>query len=140
MVMAGDTIHNFVDGVAIGASFVVSPVLGAITAFSTFLHEVPHEIGDFGILLKAGWRRRNILLTNIISALATLIGAFLVYLMPVGDHILGVFIAIAAGLFLYLGACGGALLQGGSATVQPGVLLDCFGGEIDERLFRDFLF
>jgi len=104
MVMAGDTIHNFVDGVAIGASFLIAPTLGIITAFSTFLHEVPHEIGDFGILLKAGWRRRNILLTNLLSASVALLGALLVFYIPLGSSIIGSLIAISAGLFLYLGA------------------------------------
>jgi len=59
LVLFGDTIHNFIDGVAIAASFMISPNLGFITALSTFLHEVPHEIGDFGILLKAGWKRSD---------------------------------------------------------------------------------
>jgi len=104
LVIFGDTIHNFIDGVAIGASFMISPNLGLITALSTFLHEVPHEIGDFGILLKAGWRNSKILLVNIFSSLTTIVGAFLVYFFNSNDYLNGSLMAVSAGVFLYLGA------------------------------------
>lgn len=103
-VLLGDTIHNFIDGVAIGVSFLVSPGLGLVTATSTFLHEIPHEIADFGILLKAGWRKRNIILINIFSASITLLGALTIYLFPVSGYLIGILLAVAAGIFLYLGA------------------------------------
>ena len=103
-VIFGDTIHNFIDGVAIGASFMINPNLGLITAFSTFLHEVPHEIGDFGILLKAGWNKSRILKINIISSLMTIVGAFTVYLFSNSQSLNGILMAISAGIFLYLGA------------------------------------
>ena len=80
-VMVGDTIHNFIDGVAIAAAFSITPGLGALTAVSTFLHEVPHEIGDFGVLLKAHWSKRSIIATNVISACASLVGAVLVFVL-----------------------------------------------------------
>jgi len=104
LVIFGDTIHNFIDGVAIGAGFLINPNLGLITALSTFLHEVPHEIGDFGILLKAGWKRSKILFVNIISALMTVAGAFTVYIFSNSDLLNGSLMAISAGVFLYLGA------------------------------------
>jgi len=104
LVIFGDTIHNFIDGVAIGAGFLINPNLGWITAFSTFLHEVPHEIGDFGILLKAGWSKSKILLVNIVSALMTVVGAFTVYLFSHNESLNGILMAISAGVFLYLGA------------------------------------
>lgn len=104
LVIFGDTIHNFIDGVAIGASFMINPNLGLITAFSTFLHEVPHEIGDFGILLKAGWKRGRIFIINIISSLTTIIGAFLVYFFSQSEMLNGSLMAVSAGVFLYLGA------------------------------------
>ncbi|MEK7168817.1 MAG: ZIP family metal transporter [Patescibacteria group bacterium] len=103
-VIFGDTIHNFIDGVAIGAGFLINPNLGLITAFSTFLHEVPHEIGDFGILLKAGWNRSRILVVNIISSLMTVVGAFTVYFFSHSETLNGTLMAISAGVFLYLGA------------------------------------
>ncbi len=104
LVIFGDTIHNFIDGVAIGAGFLINPNLGWITAFSTFLHEVPHEIGDFGILLKAGWSKSKILFVNVVSALMTVVGAFTVYLFSHNESLNGTLMAISAGVFLYLGA------------------------------------
>lgn len=104
LVVFGDTIHNFIDGVAIGAGFLINPNLGLITAFSTFLHEVPHEIGDFGILLKSGWNKSRILVINIISSLMTVVGAFTVYFFSHSEVLNGTLMAISAGVFLYLGA------------------------------------
>lgn len=104
LVVFGDTIHNFIDGVAIGAGFLIEPRLGLVVALSTFLHEVPHEIGDFGILLKAGWKRSKILVINIISSLTTVIGAFTVYFFSHSETLNGTLMAISAGVFLYLGA------------------------------------
>lgn len=103
-VVIGDSIHNFIDGVAIAASYFVSPGLGFITAFSTFLHEVPHEISDFGILLRAGWARRLVLIVNVLSALTTLLGALMVYFFSLNEVLIGFLLAVSAGLFLYLGA------------------------------------
>ena len=104
MVIAGDTIHNFVDGAAIAAAYLFNPGLGVITALSTFLHEVPHEIGDFGILLKAGWKRKKIFGVNLVSAMAAVAGAVAVMVLPLNKAVIGVMVAGAAGLFLYLGA------------------------------------
>lgn len=102
-VILGDTIHNFLDGVAIAASFMISPSLGLVVALSTFLHETPHEIADFGILLSAGWSRKKALATNFLSALATFPGALLTYFYASGvESAVGVLLAIAAGLFLYI--------------------------------------
>jgi len=104
IVIVGDTIHNFIDGVAIAATYLVNPGLGVITTVSTFLHEVPHEIGDFGILLKAGWKRKKILLVNILSASTTIVGALVVVLWINSPELIGILLAVSAGLFLYLGA------------------------------------
>ena len=101
LVIVGDTIHNFIDGVAIGASFLVSPGLGLITAL---LHEVPHEIGDFGILLRVGWSRPKIFIVNAISASMTIVGAFALLLFAGNDVLIGSLLAVSAGVFLYLGA------------------------------------
>lgn len=103
-VIVGDTIHNFIDGIAIAATYFTSPGLGLVTAISTFLHEVPHEIGDFGILLKAGWKRAKVLWVNIVSASMTVVGAFLVYFYSENEVLNGTLMAISAGIFLYLGA------------------------------------
>jgi zinc and cadmium transporter len=104
LVLFGDTIHNFIDGVAIGAAFFAAPGLGLVTALSTFLHEVPHEIGDFGILLKAGWKKGKIVWVNVISASATIVGAFALLFFVHNEGLIGGLLAISSGVFLYLGA------------------------------------
>lgn len=103
LVILGDTIHNFIDGIAIGAAFMINPGLALITAISTFLHEVPQEIGDFGIMLKAGWEKRKILIVNLLSASTTIIGALVLYFFLSGTAWVGALLAVAAGFFLYLG-------------------------------------
>lgn len=106
LVIAGDTIHNFIDGVAIGAAYITNPSLGVVVAISTFLHEIPHEIGDFGVLIKNGLSKTKTIYANFASALSTIVGAFLVYwFFPNLSHEnLASVLAIAAGIFLYLGA------------------------------------
>lgn len=104
LVIMGDTIHNFIDGVAIAAAYLVNPGLGLVAAVSTLLHEIPHEIGDFGILLKAGWKKRKILAINLMSSSFTVVGALMVYFMNPDKEVIGVLLAVAAGMFLYLGA------------------------------------
>lgn len=104
LVIIGDTIHNFIDGVAIAAAYLVAPGLGLVTAISTFLHEVPHEISDFGILLKAGWTKGRIIGVNFISACATFVGAILVLFASPNKNVVGLLLAFSGGLFLYLAA------------------------------------
>lgn len=58
--LAADFTHNFTDGLAIGASFLVSPAVGAITTVTILLHEVPHEIGDFAILVQSGCTKKKV--------------------------------------------------------------------------------
>jgi len=105
LVIVGDTIHNFIDGVAIASAFLVEPSFGLVVALATFLHETPHEIGDFGVLLSAGWSKTRALLANFLSALAVFPGALLVYFFLGDAHDkIGGLLAISAGIFLYLGA------------------------------------
>ncbi len=104
LLIAGDTIHNFIDGVAITATYLINPGLGVITAISTFLHEVPHEIGDFGIMLKSGYSKQKVFLVNFLSALSSLLGVLVIYFLIPSDVFSGKLLAIAAGMFLYLGA------------------------------------
>ena len=103
-VIIGDTIHNFVDGVAIAAAYLANPGLGLAITVSTFLHEVPHEIGDFGVLLSLGWNKTKIVIINLFSSLAALGGALLIFFFNPGDQVFGYLISVSAGMFLYLGA------------------------------------
>jgi zinc and cadmium transporter len=103
LVIFGDTIHNFLDGIAIGVAFIVNPTLGVFTAFATFLHETPHEIADFGILVANGWSKRRAFTANFFSALATFPGAlFAYYYAGKAESTTGILLAVAAGLFLYV--------------------------------------
>jgi zinc and cadmium transporter len=103
LIIFGDTIHNFLDGVAIGTSYLVNPNLGLVVALSTFMHETPHEIADFGILLSKGWNKKKVFATNFMSALATFPGALLAYLFASKlEYGVGILMAVAAGFFLYV--------------------------------------
>lgn len=106
LVIFGDTIHNFIDGIAIGAAFLTGPSFGLIVALSTFLHETPHEIGDFGVLIARGWTRRKTLIANLFSSLVTVPGALFVYFFARNGQssIIPIMLSISAGVFLYLGA------------------------------------
>jgi len=103
MIIIGDSIHNLVDGVAIAAAFFVNIPLGIITAFAVGMHEIPQEIGDFGVLLKKGLRRKTVLLLNFFSALTALIGALLTfYLGSAISELSVILVAVAIGFFLYI--------------------------------------
>ncbi|OGM28053.1 hypothetical protein A2962_05555 [Candidatus Woesebacteria bacterium RIFCSPLOWO2_01_FULL_39_61] len=103
LIIFGDTIHNFLDGVVIGASFLVNPSLALVVSLSTFLHETPHEIADFGILLAKGWSRKRAFWVNLFSSLATFPGALLAYFYAERtEKGVGILLALAAGFFLYV--------------------------------------
>lgn len=105
LVILGDSVHNFIDGVVIAATFLVSIPLGIVTTLAVAAHEIPQEIGDFGILLHRGIKRSKVLLVNFLSALAALVGALLTYL--VGESIevfLPILLSLSAGFFIYIAA------------------------------------
>jgi zinc and cadmium transporter len=79
MIMVGDTVHNFVDGLLIAAAFLESPQLGIVTALAIIAHEIPQEVGDFVILLHSGFTRARAFAINLLSSLATIIGGVLGY-------------------------------------------------------------
>lgn len=103
VVLAGDSLHNFIDGVIITSSFVVGTELGIATLVAVILHEIPQEIGDFGILLHAGYGKAKALLYNFMSALASFLGlATTAVLGSVVEDFSYIAIAVAAGGFLYI--------------------------------------
>jgi zinc and cadmium transporter len=104
-VLIGSTVHNFIDGVVIAASFLVSPALGVSTTVAVAAHEIPHEAADFGILLSAGFRRATALLLNFVSGLAAMLGALWCFWFEgtVEAH-LSWFLAATAGMFIYIAA------------------------------------
>jgi zinc and cadmium transporter len=105
LIVIGDTIHNFIDGLAIGAAFLADPAVGVVTTLAIAAHEIPQEIGDFGLLLAKNVSRRRVLLINILIALVTIAGAALVYgfgdaLQLPQTWLLGA----TAGFFIYIAA------------------------------------
>lgn len=101
----GDGLHNFIDGASIAASFLVSFPLGLVTSATVFIHEIPHELGDFGILIHKGWGRAEVLWFNVLTGLAAIAGALLAfYLGQIFEHVTPVLLAITTGNFLYLSA------------------------------------
>jgi zinc and cadmium transporter len=79
MIMVGDTFHNFVDGILIAAAFMIDIKLGVVTALAIIAHEIPQEVGDFLILLHSGYSKKQALIFNLFSSLATLVGGLLGY-------------------------------------------------------------
>lgn len=79
MIMVGDTIHNFVDGILIAAAFMADTGLGIVTALAIIAHEIPQEVGDFVILLHSGFSKAKAFAFNLISSGATLLGGLLAY-------------------------------------------------------------
>jgi len=105
MVIVGDTVHNFLDGIAIAAALLVSVPLGLVTAIAVFIHEIPQEIGDFGVLLQMGMKRARAIWWNLVSAVATIVGALGVYFLAGAvDSIEVSLIALAGGGFIYIAA------------------------------------
>ena len=105
LIIIGDTMHNFLDGVVIAATFMVNPQVGILTAIAVFAHEIPQEIGDFGLMLHKGLSRKRIIIVNIISAAFAFMGAIITYLLGnVLEGYLPVFLAITAGFFIYIAA------------------------------------
>lgn len=103
LIIIGDTIHNAMDGVAIAAAFLISPATGVITTIAVAAHEIPQEIGDFGLLLSKGMSRRNVLLVNIASALATITFAVITYALGNRDVLpVGFLLGLSAGFLLYI--------------------------------------
>lgn len=103
MVWIGDTLHNFLDGLVITASFLTSVPLGIATSVAVAAHEVPQEVADFTLFLSKGLAKRKVLWLNVASSLATPLGAVLAFffwriLGPWQAHLL----AFTAGMFIYI--------------------------------------
>jgi zinc and cadmium transporter len=103
LILTGDALHNFVDGIVITAAFVASVPLGVSTALAVVSHEVPQETGDFAILLAGGYTRRQAFAYNLLSSLSTLVGAIGAYwLRDAVEGVLPYVMSLAAASFLYI--------------------------------------
>ncbi len=103
MILIGDGLHNFVDGILIAAAFLTDTHLGVVTALAIAAHEIPQEVGDFVVLLHSGFSRGKALLFNVLSSLSTVVGALLAYWsLDDMQGLLPYVLAVAASSFIYI--------------------------------------
>ena len=105
LVLVGDAIHNFADGIILGGAFMIDPTVGVATAVGLALHEAPLEIVEYGVLVRAGYSRKQALSFNLISASTILLGVVTVYVLSgVAQSAVWVLSGLAAGNLLFLAA------------------------------------
>ncbi len=103
MNLVGDFVHNFIDGLIIGASFLVSIPAGISTALAVLFHEIPQEIGDFAVLVHGGYEKKKALVMNFLTALSAVLGVVATFLLGTlveGLHTM--LVPIAIGMFIYI--------------------------------------
>ena len=105
LIVLGDMTHNAIDGVAIGAAFLVSIPTGVITTLAVSAHEIPKELGTFALLLQRGWKDKTVVIANVATAFATIATASVVFLIGTDiDEFVAPLLAITAGFFIYVAA------------------------------------
>lgn len=103
LILVSDAIHNVADGIAIGVGFLVSIPLGMATTIAVVLHEIPQEIGDFTVLLHAGYKRNKALWFNFLSAIFAIFGVFIAWILgQAGETFIIWILPITAGGFIYI--------------------------------------
>lgn len=103
LILIGDGLHNFIGGLAIAGTFIADIRLGIMAWLAAAAHEIPQELGDFGVLVHGGWEKRKALMYNVLSALTFLVGGLLTYVVSFEIDV-SFLIPFAAGNFLYIGA------------------------------------
>lgn len=104
-ILIGDAVHNFIDGLTIAASFTVSIPLGIATTIGIAVHEIPQEIGDFGVLLYGGFKRMKALAMNLLTALTAVLGGVVGYYLSIeAASFSAILLPFAAGGFIYIAA------------------------------------
>ncbi|MCA9355088.1 ZIP family metal transporter [Candidatus Kaiserbacteria bacterium] len=105
LLLIGDAVHNVADGVVLGGAFLIDPSIGVATAIGLALHEIPQEIVEFGVLIRAGYSRTKAALYNLISASSIVLGALLINLLAQhAEEYVWVITGVAAGNLLFLAA------------------------------------
>lgn len=103
LILIGDGIHNFLGGISVAGVFLMDERLGIAAWIAAAAHEVPQELGDFGVLIHGGWKKRTALLFNLLSGLGFLAGGILAYVAA--QHVeVDWLVPLAAGNFIYIGA------------------------------------
>ncbi len=103
MLMIGDSFHNFLDGVVITAAFFNSPTFGIVVAITVFAHELPQEIADFGVMLKAGYSKHKAFAFNLFSGATAILGALLAwYAKDITEKATPFVLSLSAASFIYI--------------------------------------
>lgn len=103
LILIGDGLHNFVDGILIAAAFLVDVRLGIVTSLAVAAHEIPQEVGDIAIMLHSGFSRRKALLFNVLASLMTVVGGVVgYYALAASAALLPYVLALAASSFIYI--------------------------------------
>ncbi|MBE9516390.1 MAG: ZIP family metal transporter [Proteobacteria bacterium] len=103
LILIGDGLHNFIGGMAIAGTFLIDIRLGIMAWLAAAAHEIPQELGDFGVLIHGGWRKHTALLFNVLSGLTFLLGGLVAYAASFTIDV-AFLIPFAAGNFIYIGA------------------------------------
>jgi zinc and cadmium transporter len=107
MNLVGDGVHNFIDGILIGASFLVSIPLGITTTIAVAIHEIPQELGDFGVLLHSGFSKSRAILFNFFSACIAILGTVLALVIgSSATNFVNIMVPVTAGGFIYIALSG----------------------------------
>ena len=103
LILVSDGVHNFIDGLIIAASFIIGFPVGVVTALAVALHEIPQEIGDFGVLVYGGFKKAKALFLNFLSAITIIFGGITGFLLSekIGESIVFL-LPFAAGTFIYV--------------------------------------
>ena len=104
LILFGDAIHNFIDGIIIAASFIVSAGIGLATTLLVISHELPQELGDFGVLVYGGFERKKALAYNFLAQLTSIVGGILGFFLIAATGLAVYLLPFAAGGFIYIGA------------------------------------
>lgn len=103
LILLGDGLHNFLGGLGVAGVFLIDVRLGLAAWLAAAAHEIPQELGDFGVLIHGGWKKRSALLLNLASGLTFLVGGLVAYAASARIEV-GFLVPFAAGSFLYIGA------------------------------------
>jgi zinc and cadmium transporter len=126
LILLGDGLHNFVDGILIAAAFITDTHLGIVTALAVATHEIPQEVGDFAVLLHSGYSRAKAFYYNLLSSLATVVGGLLAYFSISSlKYVTPYVLAVAAASFIYIAVAD--LIPGLHKRLQPKVTLQQLG-------------
>jgi zinc and cadmium transporter len=103
MNLVGDALHNLIDGLVIGGTYLISIPLGVATTIAVLLHEIPQELGDFGVLVSGGFTIKKALFLNFLTALTSIVGVVIALILgQVSPAFLNIILAITAGGFIYI--------------------------------------